>query len=160
MKGGTRLNFIFEENANGQEKVSVNIPGPVGIDSITQEDNKLNVLYTDGKTKELTINMPTASPQIKGMSFNEKGDLVIQFDKETQNGSDQIIVTMPVISQDKLPELNIVLNTKEGLCIDYGADPTSKRKCIGFAELKDAFYTKSEYPIVDDVMNIMPVDPL
>lgn len=160
MKGGTRLHFIFEENANGQEKVSVNIPGPVGIDSITQEDNKLNVLYTDGKTKELTINMPTASPQIKGMSFNEKGDLVIQFDKETQNGSDQIIVTMPVISQDKLPELNIVLNTKEGLCIDYGADPTSKRKCIGFAELKDAFYTKSEYPIVDDVMNIMPVDPL
>ena len=158
MKGGTRLNFIFEENENGQEKVSVDIPGPRGIDSITQEDNKLNVLYTDGKTKELTINMPTASPQITGMSFNTKGDLVIQFDKKTQNGSDQLIVTMPVISQDKLPELNMFLNTKEGLCIHYGEDPTLKKKCIAFAELKDAFYTKSEYPIVDDVMNIMPVD--
>jgi hypothetical protein len=153
---GTRLSFIFEENANGQENVSVDIPGPRGIASITQEDTKLNVHYTDGKTQELIINMPTASPQIIGMSFNTKGDLVIKFDKETYDGSDELIVSMPVISHNKLPELNMFLNTKEGLCIDYGANPTSKRKCIGFSELKDAFYTKSEYPIVDN----MPMDPV
>jgi hypothetical protein len=58
-----------------------------------------------------------------------------------KNGSKEIIVTMP----EKIPEMS--LNTEEGLCIGYGS--AGLKKCIGFAELRDVFYTKSEYPIVD-----------